>query len=53
MDCLTVMYDADYVGIIQIENVKWFNNYVMWFKVIKKQLFELTLVFIEMVVMAI
>lgn len=34
--CLTVMYDADYVGPIQIENVKRFNDYAMWLKVIKK-----------------
>lgn len=36
MGCLTVMYDAYYVGLVQIENVKQFNDYAMWLKVIKK-----------------
>lgn len=34
--CLTVMYDAEYVGIIQIEDIKKNNDYAMWLKVIKK-----------------
>lgn len=34
--CLTVMYDANYIGLIQIENLKKNNDYAMWLKVIKK-----------------
>lgn len=34
--CLTVMYDADMVGIIQIQDIKKNNDYAMWLKVIKK-----------------
>ena len=34
--CLTVMYDADYVGLIQIEDIKKNNDYAMWLKVCKK-----------------
>ncbi len=35
--CLTVMYDADYVGSIQIpENIKKRNDYAMWLMVIEK-----------------
>lgn len=34
--CLTVMYDAEYVGLIQIENIGKNNDYAMWLKVIKK-----------------
>lgn len=34
--CLTVMYDADYVGIVQIEDIKKNNDYAMWLKVCKK-----------------
>lgn len=33
--CLTVMYDADYVGMIQIVNIKKNNDYAMWLKVSK------------------
>lgn len=33
---ITVMYDREYVGLIQIENVKKNNDYAMWLKVIKK-----------------
>lgn len=34
--CLTVMYDSEYVGLIQIENIKKNNDYAMWLKVSKK-----------------
>lgn len=34
--CLTVMYDAEKVGLIQIEDIKKNNDYAMWLKVIKK-----------------
>lgn len=34
--CLTVMYDAEKVGLIQIENLAKNNDYAMWLKVIKK-----------------
>lgn len=34
--CLTVMYDADEIGLIQIENIKKNNDYAMWLKVCKK-----------------
>lgn len=34
--CLTVMYDAEKVGLIQIKNIKKNNDYAMWLKVIKK-----------------
>ena len=34
--CLTVMYDAMKVGIIQIEDIKKNNDYAMWLKVCKK-----------------
>lgn len=34
--CLTVMYDAEYVGLIQIEDIKKNNDYAMWLKVCKK-----------------
>lgn len=34
--CLTVMYNAEKVGIIQIENIKKNNDYAMWLKVCKK-----------------
>ncbi len=36
MGCLTVMYDAEYIGLIQIENIKKNNDYAMWLKVCKK-----------------
>ena len=32
--CLTVMYDAQKVGLIQIEDIKKNNDYAMWLKVI-------------------
>lgn len=34
--CLTVMYDATKVGLIQIEDIKKNNDYAMWLKVCKK-----------------
>lgn len=34
--CLTVMYDARKVGLIQIEDIKKNNDYAMWLKVCKK-----------------
>ena len=36
MGCLTVMYDAETVGIIQIEDIKKNNDYAMWLKACKK-----------------
>lgn len=34
--CLTVMYDASKMGLIQIEDIKKNNDYAMWLKVCKK-----------------
>ena len=34
--CLTVMYDAEHVGLVQIEDLKKNNDYAIWLKVIKK-----------------
>lgn len=34
--CLTVMYDANKIGLIQIENIKKNNDYAMWLKVCRK-----------------
>ena len=34
--CLTVMYDASKVGLIQIEDIKKNNDYAMWIKVSQK-----------------
>lgn len=34
--CLTVMYDAEAVGVIQIEDIKKNNDYAMWLKVCQK-----------------
>ena len=31
--CLTVMYDRDYVGLIQIADIKKNNDYAMWLKI--------------------
>ena len=31
--CLTVMYDAEYIGLIQIADIKKNNDYAMWLKV--------------------
>lgn len=35
MGCLTVMYDANYVGLIQIADIKKNNDYAMWLKISK------------------
>lgn len=34
--CLTVMYDREAIGLIQIEDIKKNNDYAMWLKVCKK-----------------
>ncbi len=34
--CLTVMYDRDAIGLIQIADIKKNNDYAMWLKVCKK-----------------
>lgn len=34
--CLTVMYDAKYIGVIQIANIMKNNDYAVWLKVCKK-----------------
>lgn len=34
--CLTVMYDASKIGLIQIKDIKKNNDYAMWLKVCKK-----------------
>lgn len=34
--CLTIMYDASKIGLIQIEDIKKNNDYAMWLKVCKK-----------------
>lgn len=34
--CLTVMYDQDEVGLIQIKNIKKNNDYAMWLKISSK-----------------
>lgn len=34
--CLTVMYNAETVGLIQIADIKKNNDYAMWLKVCKK-----------------
>lgn len=34
--CLTVMYDANKVGLVQIADIKKNNDYAMWLKVCKK-----------------
>lgn len=34
--CLTVMYDREYIGLIQIADIKKNNDYAMWLKVCKK-----------------
>ncbi len=34
--CLTVMYDREYIGELQIADIKKNNDYAMWLKVIKK-----------------
>ena len=34
--CLTVMYDANKIGLVQIEDIKKNNDYAIWLKVCKK-----------------
>ena len=34
--CLTVMYDAEAIGLIQIADIKKNNDYAMWLKVCQK-----------------
>lgn len=34
--CLTVMYEREHVGLIQIEDIKKNNDYAMWLKVCRK-----------------
>lgn len=34
--CLATMYDAEFVGLVQIEDLKKNNDYAIWLKVIKK-----------------
>jgi len=34
--CLTVMYDREYYGLLQIENIKKNNDYAMWLQIIQK-----------------
>ncbi len=34
--CLTVMYDAEYVGLVQIADIRKNNDYAMWLKICKK-----------------
>lgn len=36
MGCLTVMYDRQYVGLIQVADLKKRNDYALWVKVVKK-----------------
>ena len=36
MGCLTVMYDRDFVGLIQISDIKKRNDYAIWVKVVKR-----------------
>lgn len=35
--CLTVMYDREKIGLIQIEDIKKNNDYAMWLKVCQKE----------------
>ena len=35
--CLTVMYDAEAVGLIQVADIKKNNDYAMWLKVCRKE----------------
>ena len=34
--CLTVMYDADYIGLVQIKDIKKNNDYAMWLEICQK-----------------
>lgn len=36
MGCLTVMYDREFVGLVQIEDLKKRNDYALWIKVSQK-----------------
>lgn len=36
MGCLTVMYDGDIVGNVQVADIKKRNDYALWVKVVKK-----------------
>ena len=36
MGCVTVMYDAEKIGLIQIKNIQKNNDYAMWLKVCQK-----------------
>ena len=36
MGCLTVMYDRDVIGLIQIENIRKNNDYAMWLQACRK-----------------
>lgn len=36
MGCLTVMYDRDVIGLVQIENIRKNNDYAMWLQACKK-----------------
>lgn len=36
MGCLTVMYDREYIGLIQVADIKKRNDYAIWVKVVKK-----------------
>ncbi len=36
LGCLTVMYDREHIGLIQIADIKKNNDYAMWLKVCKK-----------------
>ena len=36
MGCLTVMYDRDYVGLVQVGDIKKRNDYAIWVKIVKK-----------------
>lgn len=36
LGCLTVMYDGDKVGLVQIRDIKKNNDYAMWLKAIRK-----------------
>lgn len=33
LGCLTVMYNADYIGLVQIENIKKNNDYALWLEI--------------------
>lgn len=37
LGCLTVMYDAETIGVIQIKDIRKNNDYAMWLQVCKKE----------------